>query len=115
MSLIAVEAAIVLTDASAREAVLERTASLQAATRNDEPGCIVYCFAADPIQDDLIQVFELWEDEDSLAAHFLHANYIGMLTMLGEAGLKSAVSRKHRIEATAPVYGPDRRPSARFD
>jgi hypothetical protein len=38
-----------------------------------------------------------------------------MRTMLGEGGLVSAVSRKHRIDATAPVYGPDLKATASFD
>ncbi len=114
MSLIAVEAAIVVADASRRDEVLALSAPHQAATRIEEPGCLVYCFAADPIQADLIQVYELWADEESLAAHFLHANYHAMRVALGTAGLASAVSRKHRIDATAPVYGSDFQPSASF-
>ena len=114
MSLIAVEAAIVLRDPAGRDELLARTAPIQAATRNDEPGCLVYCFAADPVRPELIQVYELWEDEPSLAAHFDHPNYAAMRTALNDAGLESAVSRKMRIDATAPVYGEDRRPSAAF-
>ena len=115
MSLIAVEAAIVLQDPSGRDAVLAASAPLQAATRNGEPGCLVYCFAADPVRPELIQVYELWEDEPSLRAHFEHPNYLALRTLLNDAGLASAVSRKLRIDATSPVYGPDRRPSAAFD
>jgi quinol monooxygenase YgiN len=114
MSLIAVEAAIVLADPSKRAALVEASAPIQKATRDDEPGCLVYCFAADPVQEDLIQVYELWQDEASLAAHFEHPNYHTMRELLNGAGLASAVSRKLRIDATAPVYGPDRRPSAQF-
>ena len=84
-------------------------------TRDDEAGCIVYCFAADPCRDDLIQVYELWESEEALLAHFAHPNYHAMRTMLNEGGLAGAVSRKHRIDASAPVYGPDRTPSPAFD
>ena len=114
MSLIAVEAAITVADPSTRQSLLERTAPIQKATRDDEPGCIVYCFAADPCQDDLIQVYELWESEEALIAHFDHPNYHAMRTMLNDGGLSGAVSRKHRIDASAPVYGPDRLPSAKF-
>ena len=114
MSLIAVEAAIVVADASRRDEVVALSAPHQAATRTDEPGCLAYCFAADPIQPDLIQVYELWADEESLAAHFLHDNYHAMRVALSTAGLKSAVSRKMRIDATAPVYGADFKPSAAF-
>lgn len=115
MSLIAVEAAIVVADATRRDEIVAASVHIQAATRNDEPGCLVYSFAADPVVADLIQVYELWADEASLAAHFEHPNYTAMREFLNSAGLASAVSRKHRIEATAPVYGPDRRPSAHFD
>ena len=115
MSLIAVEAAITIADPATRQALLERTAPIQQATRDDEPGCIVYCFAADPCVDDLIQVYELWESEEALAAHFHHPNYTDMRNMLGAGGLVSAVSRKHRIDATAPVYGDDHVATASFD
>lgn len=114
MSLIAVEAAITVADPSMRHDLVARTAPIQKATRDDEPGCLVYCFAADPCQDDLIQVYELWESEEALAAHFDHPNYVAMRTMLNDAGLVSAVSRKHRIDASAPVYGADRRPTPLF-
>jgi quinol monooxygenase YgiN len=115
MSLIAVEAAITIADPSTREALIARSAPIQKATRDDEPGCLVYCFAADPCQDDLIQVYELWESEAALTAHFVHQNYLDMRTMLGKGGLVSAVSRKHRIDASAPVYDADHRPNASFD
>ncbi len=115
MSLIAVEAAITLADPSTREALIARTAPIQKATRDDEPGCLVYCFAADPCQPDLIQVYELWESEEALAAHLTHANYFDMRAMLGKGGLVSAVSRKHRINASAPVYDANHVPNASFD
>ena len=115
MSLIAVEAAITVADPSTRHALLERSAPIQQATRDDEPGCLVYCFAADPCQDDLIQVYELWESEAALAAHFEHQNYFDMRAMLNDGGLTGASSRKHRIDATASVYNEDRTPTANFD
>ena len=115
MSLIAVEAAITIADPSTREALVTRSAPIQQATRDEEPGCLVYCFAADPCHADRIQVYELWDSAEALAAHFLHQNYHDMRAMLGSGGLVSAVSRKHRIDATAPVYNADRVPNADFD
>lgn len=112
--MIAVEATIILADPKGRDALVASTAPIQRATREDEAGCLVYCFAADPVRRDLIQVYELWADEAALAAHFQHPNYHAMRDLLNGAGLTSAVSRKLRIEAVAPVYGPDRRPSAAF-
>ena len=115
MSLIAVEATITIADPASRDALIARSAPIQQATRDDEPGCVVYCFAADPCQQDRIQVYELWESEAALAAHFDHPNYHDMRAMLGQGGLVSAVSRKHRIDASAPVYDSDHRPNASFD
>jgi quinol monooxygenase YgiN len=114
MSLIAIEASIRLNDPAVRDAAVADSVKYQQATRDEEPGCIVYCFAADPCEPDHIQVYELWADEETLAAHFDHPNYHNMRELLGKYGLKSAVSRKHRIDATAPVYGPDFKASAKF-
>jgi len=115
VTLIAVEAAIRLADPSGRDALVATSAPVQAATRNEEPGCLVYCFAADPVEPDLIQVYELWADEASLTAHFTHPNYTAMRELLTGAGLASAVSRKLRIDAAGPVYDADRRPTAAFE
>jgi len=115
MALIAIEAAIRITDPARRDEAVAASVKFQKATRDEEPGCIVYCFAADPVEPDLIQVYELWEDEATLAAHFDHPNYHGMRDLLGRFGLKSAVSRKLRIDKTAPVYGPDFKANATFD
>ncbi len=75
MSLIAVDAIITIADPSKRQELIERTAPIQQATRDDEPGCLIYCFAADPCRDDVIQVYELWESAEDLAAHLVHPNY----------------------------------------
>lgn len=115
MSLVLVEAAIVVGDAAKRDDVVASTVSTQRATRDDEAGCLVYCFAADPVRDDLIQVYELWESEDALQTHLEHPNYFAMRDLLAAGGIVSAESRKHRIDKTAPVYGPDFTPSGRFD
>jgi len=115
MTLIAIEAAIRITDPARRDEAVAASVEFQRATRDEEPGCLVYCFAADPVEADLIQVYELWENEATLTAHFEHPNYLGMRDLLGRFGLKSAVSRKLRIDRTAPVYGPDFKASANFD
>jgi quinol monooxygenase YgiN len=111
---IVVEAALRVQDPARRDPLVEESAPIQEATRRDEPGCLVYCFAADPVEADLIQVYELWTDDDALQQHFAHPNYTAMRTMLNSAGLASAVSRKHRVDATRPVYE-DGVPIAGFD
>jgi len=115
VSLVAVEAMIVLADPARRDAVVEETAPIQALTRDEEPGCLAYCFAADPVRSDVIQAYELWESEDALQAHLEHANYFAMRKLLGAAGITSFKDQKHRIDRSAPVYGTGMVPSGRFD
>lgn len=90
--------------ADKRAACLADTAALQQATRDEEPGCLAYCFSADPCEPEIITVYELWEDADSLEAHFSHPNYTNMRAALGAAGISGADVAKYRIDASAPVY-----------
>jgi quinol monooxygenase YgiN len=103
-----------LADPSARDDAISRSVPLQMATRNDEPGCLAYCFAPDPGVPGRIQVYELWTDEASLAAHFRHPNYTNMRDMLGSVGLKGADNRKYRCDLSEPVYDDTRTPRADF-
>lgn len=98
-----------------RQACLDASAPLQAATRADEPGCLAYVFAPDPCEPGTISVYELWEDAPSLAAHFLHANYTGMRGVFHTHGITGAVTNKYRIDAVAPVYNADRIATVDFD
>ena len=104
-----------MTDSVQRDAAVAASIPIQIAVRL-EPGCMSYSFAADPVESDLIRVFELWKDAATLTAHFVeYPNYQSMLDNLEQFGVKSAVSRKHRIDVSAPVYGPDSKPTADFD
>lgn len=96
------------------DACLAASIPLQKATRDDEPGCLAYCFAADPVVAGRIQVFELWTDQESLAAHFTHPNYLNMRTTLGSFGLRGADNKKYLTTHAEPVYDETRTPRADF-
>jgi len=98
-----------------REALVKASAALQQATRDDEPGCEVYVFSADPCEPGVIVVYELWSDAPSLAAHFKHANYTNMRGLFGEHGISGAETHKFRIDAKAPVYNAERIATVDFD
>jgi quinol monooxygenase YgiN len=100
--------------AANRDQAIELGRPLQQATRDDEPGCVSYCFAPDPCIDTRVQVYELWEDEASLAAHFGHENYFNMRTTLGDCGIVGADTNKYRIDAKEPVYDATFTPRADF-
>jgi quinol monooxygenase YgiN len=52
-----------------RDAVLEHFAVCAAASR-DEDGCLDYVASADPAHPGRLVVFERWESDEHLAAHF---------------------------------------------
>ena len=79
-----------------------------------QPGCIHYDWSADLDNPARVNVFEEWESEDSLAAHFAGPQYAGMLGHVGQFGLTNAVSRKYRVDAEGPVYGADGKPTEKF-
>ncbi len=90
-----------------RDAAVAASAPVQAVTR-DEPGCLAYCFAPDPAEPTHIQVYELWTDADSLAAHFRHPNYTDMVQVLrSNPGFLASANRLWAADDRGPVYGPD--------
>lgn len=90
-----------------RDKAIELVTPIQKATRDEEPGCIDYCFAPDPCYPNRIQVFEEWVDGPSLAAHFKHPNYDAMVEALGSVGIVGTSNKLYLIAKTEPVYGPD--------
>jgi quinol monooxygenase YgiN len=99
-------------DPDQRDACLVAATPIQQATRDDEPGCLAYCFAPDPCVAGRIQVYELWTDTESLAGHFVHPNYLAMREMFGRFGLRGADNKKYRVDHSEPVYDANRTPRA---
>jgi quinol monooxygenase YgiN len=97
-----------------RDLAVERSAPVQLATRIEEPGCHSYCFAADPSVPTRIQVYELWKDGPSLAAHFKHKNYDAMKNLLGSVGIVATENQMYLIAQHEPVYDPQGRPRETF-
>ena len=112
--MIIVVAALGFDNQNDRDHAVELTKDVQMATRVEEPGCHAYCFAPDPSVPTRIQVYELWEDSDSLAAHFQHPNYLEMVELLGTANVKESINQAHLVERSEPVYGPNGAKTAFF-
>ena len=105
--MIIVAAKITFQSQADRDKAVTGSAPIQLATREQEPGCHAYCFAADPCDPIAIQVYELWENSDSLAAHFDHPNYQAMVELLSGVGFVESINRAYLTEEDEPVYGPD--------
>ena len=105
--MIIVVAALEFENSSDRDHAVEITKDVQMATRVEEAGCQDYCFAPDPSVPTRVQVYELWDDSDSLAAHFTHPNYLKMVELLGNANIKESINQAYLVERGEPVYGPN--------
>ncbi|MEO1064710.1 MAG: antibiotic biosynthesis monooxygenase [Actinomycetota bacterium] len=102
--MIIVTATLSFRDQAARDAAVAATVDIQAATRDDEPGCVAYCFAADPAEPTHVQVYELWTDAASLDAHFAHPNYAAMVEALRGSGILASDNRLWLADDRGPVY-----------
>ena len=69
-----------------------------------ERGCRAYTWSVDLHDPGRIHVFEEWDDEDALAAHFAGAPYNDMRQHMRTANLVRSVSAKYQVSAKAPVY-----------
>ena len=105
--MIVVVAALEFESQAYRDHAVTITKDVQMATRVEETGCRDYCFAPDPSVPNRIQVYELWEDSDSLAAHFTHPNYLKMVELLMGAKIVESVNQAYLVERGEPVYGPN--------
>jgi quinol monooxygenase YgiN len=105
--MIIVVAALRFASQEDRDRAVAITAECQLKTRMEERGCRDYCFAADPAVPTRIQVYELWDDGDTLAAHFKHPNYAKMVELLASARIVESVNQAYLVERGEPVYGPN--------
>ena len=105
--MIVVVAALGFENQQDRDRAVALTADVQLATRVEERGCRAYCFAPDPSVPTRVQVYELWDDSASLAAHFKHKNYQAMVALLATANIKESVNQAYLVERSESVYGPN--------
>ena len=105
--MIIVTAKLTFASGADRDRVVELSIPIQQATRDQEAGCHAYCFAADPCDPVVIQVYELWEDSESLVPHFTHKNYHAMLELFTQFVFVESTNCAYLTEKNEPVYGPD--------
>lgn len=101
-------------DPERRGALLAAIRPLVQKTRREEPGCLEYAFTADTVDDDRIIVVERWQDESTLAAHFMHPNFLATKDTLHDLGSGKSVIRKYRVDISEPVRDSEKRYRADF-
>jgi quinol monooxygenase YgiN len=101
-------------DPERRGALLAAIRPLVQKTRREEPGCLEYAFTADTVDDDRIIVVERWQDESTLAAHFMHPNFLATKDTLHDLGSGKSVICKYRVDISEPVRDSEKRYRADF-
>ncbi len=101
-------------DPAIRDELVASVVDLQRSTRDDEPGCLAYIIAADPVNPGRVQIVELWASAEALDAHFQHPNFAASGAALRAAPRLGGASRKYRIDAEDDVKGGDGQASAAF-
>lgn len=71
---------------------------------NAEPGCIEYTISADLRQDDLFHIFERWEDQAALDAHF-KTPHMGVFQEAIKSVVRGMKIHKYSAEAGGPLSG----------
>lgn len=95
-------AGTITTDDGGRDAFLAAAKPMVAATHT-EPGCREYVFSPDPDNANRILLFELWDDQDALDAHFA-SNHMAEFQRVS-AGLPVADRdlKKYTISDVGPI------------
>jgi quinol monooxygenase YgiN len=89
-------------DADHRDAMLEAVAPMVAATRA-EPGCREYAFTPDPGNPTLVRLFELWDDQAALEAHFASAHMAEWQARAASLPITGRDIAKYTIAEIGPV------------
>ena len=77
---------------------------VMSATR-DEPGCISYTFSADLHDESLFHVFEEWEAQEALDAHFQTPHMAVFQGRLGALGVREMKIQKYAVASVGPLGG----------
>ena len=89
-------------DPSKREAARAAAQKVMAATR-EEPGCISYTFSADLDDASLFHVFEEWESQEALDAHFQTPHMAEFQAELGAMGVPEMRVQKYVVASVGPL------------
>lgn len=86
-------------DASKTEEAKAAAAAMMAATQ-EESGCIEYAFSIDMADPAKIHIFEAWESQEALDAHFATPHMAAFGAATADLGFSNMSILKHEVSAT---------------
>jgi quinol monooxygenase YgiN len=91
-------------DPAQRSAALAAAREMMEATRR-EAGCISYTFAADLADEGLFHLFEEWESQQALDAHFRTPHMAKFQGAVGGLGVKEMNVKRYEVSQVGPLGG----------
>jgi quinol monooxygenase YgiN len=91
-----------LIDPTKRDAVIVAASEMMAETQK-EAGCHAYTFSADFSDPTRFHLFERWESQSALEAHFAAPHMARFQAVLGKFGVHGLEVQKYTISAVGPV------------
>jgi len=95
--------AVINVEAKRRQSLLDLLQGYLPAVHK-QMGCIRYDWAADSAVDTQLNVYEEWESEAALEAHFAGDNFASIGKAMREFGILGASANKFLVKAEAPVF-----------
>ena len=92
----------ITTEDGGRDAFLTAVAPMVVATHT-EPGCREYVFSPDPDDANRILLFELWDDQEALDAHFASDHMAEFQTQMADVAIAGREIKKYTISDVGPV------------
>ena len=89
-------------DPSRREAAEAAAREMMAETRK-EAGCVSYAFSADLETPGRYRIFEEWENDAALRAHFASPHMARFQRALGGLGVREMAVQRYEVAAVGPL------------
>ena len=87
-----------------REALKPAIEAMETASRAEE-GNVAYSFSFDCADPCGLRVFEHWQSDEALAAHFAAPHMAAFQAALGEAGVQGADVLRYDVSSVGPLAG----------
>jgi quinol monooxygenase YgiN len=95
-------AGVVKIDPAQRDEAVAAAVAMMRETRR-EPGCLAYAFSADLEEEGSFRLFEEWESQDALDAHFASPHMAAFQGAVAKLGVREMTVRKYAIQSVGPV------------
>ena len=91
-------------DPAKTEDALGAARTVMEATRA-EPGCLSYTFSTDLTEPGLFHIFEEWESQEALDAHFKTPHMAAFQQRIPALGLKEMKVQRYEVASVGPLGG----------